>query len=1378
MTLPKTQSEIINFFKANFTELKADKARMAEATSGDIPDSAWRELSKVFVHNKYVTPELIKKSPVDFAKASIELGFNPGVQGIIDYCDICNNSKLDKAIAELISAFPSNKYDASIIKTVINLAQGDDSGKLVLKQTMSALVKCSGNLLIVLDDLKKSDLNLFIDVFMGLDPKEIEKVESLIDKEIFSEYISDNDPLPVLKFFIKNDVLHLDSPTADDIYSHLKATKKEDKATDSEYIFLVKHLPTKSQVKYRPCLEEEAFHNSLRFTGVPDSSRHFFYSFAEGLSSANAEKAFNYVLENKFYNTNRKTWRTVRVDETILYPILSSGTDLEMSNLIKNNSKAFTDYVKNNPALTPSKVADALSSDRMLTVQAVHDCLGTSFRKHIRSVFKVATVSEELDSKISISEKHDRIFKSMQNADSTLFMKLLESYEPKKNDNIEQFEAFMARHSQDTYRSKYKYESIALEFLSMVNEEYVKIMFDGDSAFLRFRDGYKHINFNSLSAETCLIGLNSQLLTAEWALELCNEKLSFAKSLELDEFSHIGDESLKVCNIDKELAEIVVKKITGIKKKNGEPTDKIDLSDRLKKQVCLLLDKKEAIENLEVDLVYGEDSKLSFKGKEKFNIDDYREKIKKISSYSVDSLVDILLKSKMAGANELLLEIAEALTAASAEKFKTLFPNATVRNSDLKKLGVRILSEKSDKAVDPAKLIKQNSNISNLKDLLGEGWLTKLCTIEKKGLRIIADIKLSSDEVCELAKNFSVKMPDFRIILKAKGRSKEDTHLLKKYLECKIEIGGVSLELDFDVKEFSEYIEEIKEIYNLCKTNNVKCNTTTDAFFFSLVTGDFTKLETVNEHNIAGMIDSELDFLSAIKLAHPDIRSKRVALMIASNDNFEDIAIQENLIFENVEVFLGVWSFRNISKNKLDKLKTIGIFVYEESEEKKVLANRIIFDDSENIKEFDPISLKGFTVSEIITLIKKMSSKNPKYKKLLTQDLSGNNYVLVPPSLIDKALITTSNLKEVLGAGIPSDLTKEQKESLDELFTFRAGEVRIACSNYRDYLESMGHKSTKFSEILAFYEDGSGGLTYLGEFFSNNKVSIDGDNMKLLLKSVLKDISREEAIKLLGNDGNFESYHVVDAAQSVDSVKESLNKIFAIIGNADLNSSIVFEAMAGNVAANEKLDSCTVGGGRGATILRGLSDLIKTQTVKVSISRKRARAGEDINLGESIHDIMGELARDSELIFKNEREKERLTIKTGFYGLNGYFSKKDNVIKSKHGAKYKLYFPKDLKEVKSIGKAGNWCTSYNETYFNDTISGKAVLFNLIKEGEDEVEAQGYVEKRGNKYVISQLSRASNDSCSSEFDLEEIVEIIVDGIKKDENLRGRYGYEKE
>jgi hypothetical protein len=273
---------------------------------------------------------------------------------------------------------------------------------------------------------------------------------------------------------------------------------------------------------------------------------------------------------------------------------------------------------------------------------------------------------------------------------------------------------------------------------------------------------------------------------------------------------------------------------------------------------------------------------------------------------------------------------------------------------------------------------------------------------------------------------------------------------------------------------------------------------------------------------------------------------------------------------------------------------------------------------------------------------------------------------------------------------------------------------------------------------------------------------------------VLKNPSKAELFALVRDQsGGYSMDYLRDSVRALADARSEINHFIAVLGEDNISASLIFAAMAGDSAANAILDERMSQGDDAAEMLKSLSASVKRVTVEVSIARKQAKAGESASLATTLHDSLGGLVATISRIVKDKGEAKKNKMKTGFEKYNEYLASDAAGVTSKSRAKpYALYFPENLGEVKDVGSRLKWCTSYNDSYFEETIGGSAVLFNL-KDGESIV-AQGFLKKGpGGKWVMNQLRWAHNTNAMDSFEPGHLIGRINELIKKDQKLAERY-----
>jgi hypothetical protein len=1324
-----------------------------------------RELADTFVKNKFAPKEAVAKYPQAFIDSFIEHNFNPGLDGILDLCEMSNSQFMDRSISKLLSVFSTNKYDAAFIRAIMNLSSSK-SGAIV-SETLSVLMTTSGVTLILLNDLKETNPGGFLSVLTSLPGDLRTEGIKLLDKSFVSSLPNDNELYFMLFKFIYGFALKGYGDKAWSFIEHAQAyfNLLSDPAfaariNDDEAKFIIESTKLTNasgdyRAPYRKAYEEiyneteTVRHGRARvqesryrkaFKGVPKDSKFFLDTFNSGGETLSAKEA--YQLLNK--------------PRISLGCALYSGSDQEMAEEIDLNPDLLEEYIKT-MRVTPAALRDALGISRPLTARAVLKIVGSSHRVQILSNYKNQKTNTVQS---PVGEKHSVLVGLIEQGKGSLFLEKFMSYDQEAKSLEGNFRAFLTRHAQKTYADKYERTTLSQKFLSSLkDEEIAMLMATSQIRIYRYGEGGKGF----LSAKNAKILLDKSKSDASHLLEMTYEKPEFLNLLDQKELASLSTSYGRAGKTQESTilaADLLVKKA---KKTPGSKPIEIGC-DEIKKQAALLLSKKDFVSLFKINAL--SEYEMEFKGGEKFSAEDILLAAK-TASYRIRDVIPAL---ESIGAMAEVKKVCLAIVDKTAKKFSELFPSAGNRSSELKERAQQVLGELDPESVNVESIIKTNPSISGIRRKLGDKYIDFLLSHEPKDKPAIVldSAEITKAKIRDLSEKYSLSVGSFSIT----GRS--ELNQLMIYSELGIPVQSVSLR-SLDLRE-------------------IKTEAATDVVKFLISHPEFNVLYGKNILKLAALdgcssilrnqeIESlipEVCSIEGLKLAHkldlPISSLMEIAEVVGNDEKMLQYAIENHLRFNNFIVSVSSFQWEKISK-LVRAAEEIGLTIVTEEEFKSLEIYNHVLEKNGDIKNFEPISLSSISMSDRVELIKLLSDKNPKYKKLLGQNLGSDDFILSPPNLLDKSILTVANLKDNLGFGAPGDLTKEEKDSLSDLVTARGPLLSVASSKLKEFLSLAELNDVKFDDI--FHRDGSGKLIITNfAYFLATKYKTPGASVQTLFKTILKNPSKSELIATLSDKGSgWTNDFLRDSIASLDAVRTEINQFVSLIDDDIISAPLIFNAMSGDAGSNSVLEERMSLGDDNAEMIKSLSNAVKIVTVTVSIARKQSKAGEEIQLSKVLHDSLGDLVSAVFPILKNGGDLKKSKMRGGFEKFNENLLAAEKSITSNKSVKpHQIYFPQSLQEVREIGTIHDWCTKYNDSYFDDMISGDAVLFN-IKEGQ-KIVAQGFAKRdeksRGvGEWTMSQLRYPNNGSADRDFDNHQILLLIKELIGKDSKLSERY-----
>jgi hypothetical protein len=1317
-----------------------------------------KTLADAFVKNKFSPREAVSKYPQSFVESFLEYGFNPGTDGILDLCAVSRSPSLDSAIAKLLNKFTTNKYDAGFVRSIMNLASAKDD--IVITETLSSLMQMSSVALILLASLKERAPAAFIKVAGGLSGELRLNAAKLIDQATISSLRNGKESTTILAAFKllfeadKRDVL---SHYSNSSFVELLAADSpfSSQITDAEACWLLEHCGVLRQsyygsqkISYRACYE--SLSGDARILGaylngeIPRASKFFIHAFVKGVAQLSAEDAFTY-------------FRDPGKTKIAIGPILKSGSDSEMATIIRANSEQFLSGIQG-ASITPAVLRDAIGSSREEVAKAILEIVGSEFRRQIYTNYDDLKKPSKRTSK---AEKHQQIISLIDAGNGSDFEEAICDYDSGSTDFETNLKVFLERHNQSTYKKKHQHLSLNIAFLKTLNDEPLAMRLIRTN-IAPIRTMYASSGTDFLSADNSFALLNENRINVTACLNLTYEKERFLSLLSLNNLRFIDWYDREDAASIELAARLIAEKVRA---KPGSGRVRMS-SFVLLTEAAKLLTKEECIAAFACNPLEGYEKNwlLTFKDGEKFTAQDIMNAALGVSH----RITDVLDALSFIEAKDELKEACRAILSPKATKFNELFPRAGNRNSQLKELATKILGEQAPDALNIKDTIKSNNSLSYLCNSLGTEFVSLLMTNDtnRRPTLVIDTLKqlLSKAEVQLLSSKYTLHV-DTCVI-----QDVSQLNRLKIYLEFGATVPSV------DLSRISLYGADgttlMREAVEFFRTKaDIRVNYGALLFEAALLEGCSEILRNYDENNILSRIANLSTLHLANKLGIPMNSSKEVAQRVGSDVRMLDYALEHGIRFDETVVTVPVYALENYS-GRVAKAKSIGLLIMTEEQSRTQAIYDHVFEEGGELKAFEPISLSTITMSDRVDLIKTMMTKDARYKKVLTQDIGSSHFILNPPDLINKSILAVANLKEILGFGLPEGCSKEEKESLSELLFASGSLIGLAANNTKNLLSLAGLSDIRFDDLFKRVD----GKVSLKDFaiFMGSRYEALGTGAAEVFSSIFKDPSKVELIALVqdGDDG-YSIDFLKDTIRSLDGLRSEINRFTAILGEEDITASLILSAMSGDNAAGAMLDESIKKGGDAGDMLRDLGGVIKNITVTVSIARKRAKAGESVNLARTLHDELGRLVYSVKGVVNSKGQEKRKKIKSGFEQFNEELSNIDLAdAKKERAAKTTIYFPANLGEIRELGQQMGWCTSYNDSYFEETIGGTAVLFN-IKEG-DKVIAQGHAKKDGRgAWIMSQIRYERNGSAERDFDNERIISILKEFIQKDTKLRERY-----
>jgi hypothetical protein len=1310
-------------------------------------------VADAFIKNKFAPLAALKAFPMIMMDKFIEYGFNPGNDGILELCSISNSSEMDSMIAQLIRTFTTNKYDAAFARAVMNYA-GSENG-CVLAETISQLITNSTVALVFLTDLHEQNPMLFIRVALK-QTGELRKAAAMLIEDVDIKIVSgekDTDVfIDALKLLIEQNCTKpfgtYQFPVEEllVLLSKKSSNQKIDDETALRIFSLVTVPPARSYnsdvaIIYRPCYERIAYQNIVQALGpVPSTSVFFRASFNLGRTTVTTQEAFEFLRTSSHSD--------------LLQAVLKSGTEAEVAALIKANTEVLANFFKRS-GITPAKLRDSIPDGMDAVAEAIYEITSSEFRRQIAARFPELKASS---GKTPIADRHAKLVGFMEQQKGKAFLDGLLEYDEKSPSLEGGLKAFIQRHSQATYKNRYDNLNLRSKFLaSLKNEEVaVQLLESG----IRMCGGYGSEELSFLSAANAIKQLKCRRINVSDLVSYTYEPELFIKSLDFKDLIDINLYSSKFPATVELTAKLIAAKTLA-----DQPSTKVRIEwKELLRQVALLLTKKECLKYFECSpfAVYDDNTQLVFKAGETFTASDILSAAK--SCHRVHAVLEAL---ERIDAKAELQKVCEAIVAPKATAFVELFPKAGNRSSELREAATKILAATNSSLVNIDNLLKKNSSITAIGRHLGQETISML--VEHVPNRRYS-IKLNSNKFAITKTNMLALMEKYDLV---PGEviidTSKDVEQLKIYLELGLEVKSVNLHgLSPNRQTDANLFKKVRAIADTYPELllSIGRSSILEAAALEGCSG-FLRGWSVDEMGIQNLKELEI----AHELGIPVSDSVSLAETIVKDSKMLRFAIKNQIRFDNLEIVLSHYYYED-ARDNLALAESIGIIVLNTDQAKTREIYRHIFSSGGEILNFEPVALANMTLNERVELVKTLAQKHAPYKKLLSQNLSSDVFILNPPALLEKRILSFANLKENLGFGIPGDLTKDQKDSLADLFIVSGSLISLAAANLKSFLSLANLGEVKFEDIFVI----SGSTVVASEFaiFLATKYQNLNDQAIQVFRSVLKSPSRNEMISLLKDrdDDTFEMSFLNDAIQSLSQVRAEINKFITITGEETISAEMILDAMAGDAAAAGVLEECMRSESPAALSLRSLSDAVKVQTVTISIARKQSKAGENVNLARVLHDVLGSLYQEVRTIVNTRGEAEKLKMKTGFEKFNEEMkSESFTILSVKDKKPHTLYFASTLGDCQQIGRDHRWCTSYTNSYFESTLEGTAILFNLKR--EDAIVAQGYIKRQNRSWVMNQLRYDSNASAEHDFNCSEIIAILQTLFKKDKSLAERF-----
>lgn len=1333
-----------------------------------------KDVARIFVKNKFAPKEVVIKWPLAFIKEFLDQSFNPGTDGLIDLCTISTSPKVDKGISKLVSQFTTNKYDASFIKGLMNLSSG---GGIVLTETISTLLQDSSVSLILLNDLKDKNPEEFVRILAKLKGDLRKQGVDLLTYDLITEVKDEETAIPLLKLIMefKQDELLYKVRLGDyNQYSLSRVTEEKrlhSKLSDEELVYFLNNVSPdssfKSKIPYRTAFEEIDAGQSRLISAlvkdIPQDSKFFLSSFIAGNNDLPAQDAYDLLSLSNAYSLNK---------ELLLFAVLHrSGSDTEMASVISANSEPLVSFIES-CSIKPAGLRDAIGHRRPGVAKVICSLFGADYRKQIHSHYP----DLRKDGGASISEKHHEICVLFERGEGRgggpEFLEKIASYDSNENSIEGNLQSFITRHKQVTYKKKYERLHLRHSFLkSLKNEDIAMALINKSNIpFQGYYDRDKNDEY--LSAKNALKILKDDKEDVTTLYQLTYEKDKFLDSLspkELVEIDFYDDEKNGEREASEQIAKLLVRKANA----GGKLEVK---SKKILFNVASLLSKSEFTATFNADLLeYHGYYKLTFKGGERYSAKDILTAAKDSGKYGFGSVLDAL---EEIGAKEELRAVCLAILSPKATDFNRMFPKAGNRDANLRQKANKILSTLNPEEVNVKSILKKETSLASLQKSLGDQMVDLLMKVEAERGRELPTLWVNTD-----IKKSDLETLKTKYTLAARGIEIEkasDLRLLRDLIALDIRIEYVSVK-----NQFGTYWNKKKPNLKLVQETIELASQTSlvDEIYAGDHIFDVAKIENcahiLSRYELSS-IQEKVKNLEDLKNAHeldlPMSDSKPIATKVANNVKMLKFAIENSIRFNDLVIEVSDYALSSVFPDDRElaslfpEAAKIGLTIVTSSEARCLHVWSRIFEQNGSIKDFEPISLAGLDLSGRIELIKLLASKNPKYKKLLSQDLSSNEFVLNPPQLLDKSLVTINNMKDIFGFGIPGNLSKEQKDQLSDVIVARGPVLGIAVQNTKKLFGLAGLNHLQFEDFFNRQNE-SFDLSQFALFMGTEYEPID-ESAEILFSTVMKSPSRAEVISLL-RDSRHNEFHtsfLKDAVYAFSQARENINKFVAILDEPNISAGLIFNAMAGDNAANGVLDERMQQEGDDAEMLKLLSNSVKEITVRISIARKQVKAGDDsVSLAVTIHNLLGELSRATRYLVSEKDAAKALKQRTGFEKFND--SLIDVIGSKKNQKRYSIYFPMTRAEVQDVGAAHSWCTRYNQSYFDETLGGNAILFN-IKES-DKIVAQGYVRVSGKKFVMNQIRYNNNVDAQNDFDSDEIILKLRDLILQDSNLRERY-----
>lgn len=1381
------------------SSLESVKLREASSEWSEFEIGEEEQLALELTKLKIVPEKLIKDYPETFLRAFNELEFTPSPSMVETMLLETSLDRSDEFI-KLFKKYESLQLKAADLNHYLNLVgTGEfahikflieqiksspyksfitDVNNLELTQMLAKVLVLSG-----LVEAQNINLNQKKDSWGKNSNSESLDISDFNDEEII--YLLKKNPYFIIKNLknIKNHELILSK----DFHQAV-----ESQTDDSDYCFSIIALgaiENNIKIKYVPSLEnsfpeisrDSISNRRLPILNIPEKS---LLKPLENLVNGKSNADFKVFIENYFV-------RFASYDKKDSFVRLFAHY-YNMCENAEDTCIEFLESLKLNSVFTPALLSDlfTLLRKKEKLIKAIVPSLNSEYKKAVLKKNAKLVTAEDLGIKGTAKSKDERyreIYSFFKNGKISNAVECLKRFE-KDMSLDDNFDSFVEKSRSKSIPESFKNPALKINEDSLDNidiEEFKKILklFTSEDLSVVI---YEESNVKIPNKELLKITKESSILTflSEGPLELFLDntidsefipRLNKEKVRELilkSDYSKLSKDQL--CSLCIIITDWHSEKIF-TKKERQAFCSKIPFSVLLESYGAsdlisdLIRESKDGPISL-MDIIYI-DGKYDF---------DFRK----------DHITNMIKYEKTVAIN-FLKQTLEALKYKDASKFKKMFPTQR-RDNDL----VVTLSEILGEEIQEEKAINQDDFLSSrlgkkkasLNVILKEVSLEELIQYLKENKKTVnKDIvfekkEFVQDEINEYSwraprnndAEIAVSLINEGFLVSANSYSEEFLRVVFERLgvEGLVGIAGeivLSQENTWRSKETftSQYFSVIVALVKLKKIDFSTriINTLISAgefdllsgmsfnvneYFLKLINDNFRSNEAITDNSLIYMVKKNYDLRSNSVFAYNLFRNLGV-------ENALSVLRENDYRFENVEISLNNSDKTEDLNLKIDLIRELAEYGIRPTDSKYCLATLICeITSKEEIKKFEPITLSDrLTQNEKMPLINYISNIDPYYKVNLKRDYLDQDFLLFHKD-DDFEKVSLNKIKDIFGFGIPNNLTKDQKDLLENFVSLKSSFLRFRINQINDVLISFKFSPLTFEEVFDLERE-----DFLTPLISCRKVKMEASFESLLFKTFLKDLSKKEMLESirLESNGLFlrdMSAVIRDIFSKINTYlddKENISKISASDLMIQLANSGVSES---EIYSNLKSQE----GNQFADNVRLMVDGIKNAIINASIARKNKNI-------EEVERVIGSLSTLINKIVSDINYAKKLTAPSVFSSIR----EKEVYDITIEGRPFSFYFGENLNEYKAIGKLGEWCTETNDSYYDKMQRGETILFNL-KDKDGHAVYQVEVNTRGKNWTVSQFQGHDNKK-TPVYDEQVIIDILKRIVSQDEVLSALY-----